>query len=48
MGNHLHMRVFRNWMFKNIDASVTTLSTVSCRVRQSNCAQYVCNIPTEF
>jgi hypothetical protein len=45
---HVCMRVIRNWMSKNIDASVSSLSTVSCRVRHSDCAQYVCNIPTEF
>ena len=39
---------YRNWMSKNIDASVSALSTVSCRVRHSDCAQYVCNLPTEF
>jgi len=48
MGIHLCMRVIRNWMSKNIDASVSTLSTVYIRVRNSDCAQYLCNLPTEF
>jgi hypothetical protein len=39
------VRAVRNWVFKSREASVFIVSTMSSKVRHSDC---VCNLPTEF